>query len=49
VKHEDFVALAPSGQKTIVSQPDGDHQIVDVMVVTRLEVSARNGHKKSDK
>ena len=49
VKHEDFVALAPTGREMIVYQPDGDHQIVDVMMVTRLEVSARNGHKKSQK
>jgi hypothetical protein len=49
VKHEDFVALAPTGREMIVYQPDGDHQIVDVMMVTRLKVSARNGHKKSHK
>src|SRR6266511_251257 len=26
--------------------PDGDYQIVDVMLVTHLEVSARNGARK---
>ena len=43
VKHEDFVALEPAGREMIVYQPDNTHQIVDVMLVTRLEVQARNG------
>jgi len=47
VKHEDFVALAPTGREMIVYLADGDYQIVDVMLVTRLQVSSRNGEKKS--
>jgi hypothetical protein len=27
VKHEDFVALAPTGREAIVYQPDGDYQV----------------------
>ena len=46
VKHEDFVALAPTGRELIVYQPDGDYQIVDVVLVTRLQVLHRNGTKK---
>ncbi|MBU6400437.1 MAG: hypothetical protein KGS61_08980 [Verrucomicrobia bacterium] len=45
VKHQDFVALAPSGREFIVyrhDQPD-DYQVVDVMMVTRLEA---NGSRK---
>lgn len=49
VKHEDFVALAPTGREMIVYQPDGDYQVVDVMLVTRLQVSTRNGARKSAK
>ena len=49
VKHEDFVALAPTGREMIVYLPDGDYQIVDVMLVTRLEVSAKNGARKPRK
>jgi len=48
VKHEDFVALAPSGRELIVyrhDQPD-NYQVVDVMMVTRLEVTSRNGARK---
>lgn len=43
VQHEDFVALDPIGREMIVFLPDGSHQIVDMMSVTRLEVKARNG------
>jgi hypothetical protein len=43
VEHEDFVAVAPTGREMIVFLPDDSHQIVDVMLVTRLEVRARNG------
>jgi hypothetical protein len=47
VKHEDFVAFAPTGREMIVYLPNGNHQIVDVMLVTRLEVAAKNGARKS--
>jgi len=43
VAHEDFVALDPVGREVIVFLPDGSHQVVDVMLVTRLEIKARNG------
>jgi hypothetical protein len=51
VKHEDFVAMAPSGREMLVyrhDKPDG-YQLVDIMLVTQLEVPARNGAKKSRK
>jgi hypothetical protein len=40
VKHEDFVAVAPTGREMIVYQPDGSYNTVDIMLVTRLEVEA---------
>jgi hypothetical protein len=43
VEHEDFVAVAPSGRELIVFQRDDSHQVVDVMLVTRLKVKSRNG------
>jgi len=49
VVHPDFVALAPTGREMSVYQPNGDHQIIDVMLVTRLEPTVRNGQKKSQK
>ncbi len=42
-EHEDFVTLEPSGREMIVYQPDNTHHIVDVLLVTRLAVKARNG------
>ena len=43
VQHEDFVALEPAGREIIVYQRDNTHQILDVMLITRLEIKARNG------
>jgi hypothetical protein len=49
VQHEDFVALAPTGREMIVYQPDGSYNVVDTMLVTRLEVKAINGKRKPRK
>ena len=49
VKHEHFVALAPTGREMIVYQPDGDYQAVDVLLVTRLQVLTRNGGNRKYK
>ena len=43
VEHEDFVALAPTGREMIVFLPDNTHHIIDIPLVTRLEVKSRNG------
>ena len=49
VKHEDYVALAPSGREMLVYRHDrpDDYQVVDIMLVTRLEIATRNGSRKS--
>jgi hypothetical protein len=50
VEHEDFVALEPAGREIIVYLRDNSHHIVDVLLVTRLEVKARNGaHQRKKK
>jgi hypothetical protein len=49
VKHEDFVALEPAGRELIVYLPDSSHQIVEVMLITRLEVQAKNGSAQTRK
>ena len=49
VKHEDFVALDPAGREMLVYQPDSTYQIVDVMLITRLQVLPKNGSRKSSK
>jgi hypothetical protein len=47
VDHEDFVALEPAGRELIVYLPNSSHDIVDMLLVTRLEVKSRNGtHQK---
>lgn len=46
VKHVDFVFLAPTGREVIVYQPDGTWQILDVPLITRLEVSRKNGARR---
>ncbi|HEY2952075.1 MAG TPA: hypothetical protein VGK40_05810 [Verrucomicrobiae bacterium] len=48
VKHREFLASAPSGRTIIVYQPDDSFNIVDVMLVTDLEVKANgsSSHKK---
>ena len=49
VKHEDFVALAPTGREMIAYQPDGDYQVVDVLQVARVKVLTRNGGNRKFK
>lgn len=49
VAHEDFIALAPTGREMIVYQPDGTWQVVDVLLVTRLQILPANGSKKPRK
>lgn len=51
VKHEDYVALAPSGREMLVYRHDrpDDYQVVDVLLVTRLELTTRNGARKPRK
>ena len=47
VEHEDFAALEPAGRELIVYLQNSTHHIVDVMLITRLEVKARNGAKRT--
>lgn len=46
VAHEDFVAIDPTGREMLVYLPNGTHQIVEVMLVTRLEMKANGAAKK---
>jgi hypothetical protein len=38
VRHRDFILIAPSGRTAIVYQPDDSFNIIDVLLVTDLEV-----------
>jgi len=39
VRHREFMAAAPSGRTVIVYQPDDSFNIVDLLLVTDIEVS----------
>jgi hypothetical protein len=51
VKHEDFVALSPSGREMIVYRHDrpDDYEVVNLRLVTRLEITTRDGARKPRK
>ena len=42
VFHPEFMASAPAARTVVVYQPDGSFQIVDILLVTALEVR-KNG------
>jgi hypothetical protein len=39
VPHPEFVALSPSGRTAIVFQSDDDYSILDLLLMTELQVS----------
>jgi hypothetical protein len=41
VKHREFMATAPSGRTIVVYEPDDSFNIIDLLLVTSLEV--KNG------
>jgi hypothetical protein len=45
VHHRDFIMAAPSGRTLYVSQPDDTFNIIDLLLVTDLEIT--NGRKRS--
>ncbi len=46
VVHREFIMVSPSGRTAIVYQPDDSFNIVDLLLVTDLEVKPENGRKK---
>jgi len=40
VAHREFLASAPSGRTVVVFQPDDSFNIIDLLLVTDLEVKA---------
>jgi hypothetical protein len=47
VKHREFMAAAPSGRTIIVYEPDDSFNIIDLLLVTSLEVKNGKTSKKS--
>jgi hypothetical protein len=44
VQHPDFVAQSPSGRTVVVFQPDDSYSLLDLLLMTELEVPSSNGH-----
>jgi len=48
VLHREFIMSAPSGRTLVVYQPDDSFNIIDLLLVTDLEVKPNsNGSRKS--
>jgi hypothetical protein len=45
----EFVLPSPSGRTIVVFQPDDRMSILDLLLVTKLEVEAVNGHRTRPK
>lgn len=43
VVHPDFVAQSPSGRTVIVFQSDDNYSILDLLLMTELDVHSENG------
>lgn len=44
VPHPDFVAFAPSGRTVIVVHPNEAYSVLDLLLMSKLEVRSANGH-----
>jgi hypothetical protein len=44
VVHRDFVALSPSGRTAIIFVSDESYSILDLLLMSELDVHAANGH-----
>jgi hypothetical protein len=44
VAHRDFVAQSPSGRTAIVFQSDEGYSVLDLLLMSELEVHSTNGH-----
>jgi hypothetical protein len=48
VRHRDFVAMSPNGRTMLVYQPDNSYNVVDLLLVTDLEIGANGtGHRRT--
>ncbi|MEX0777804.1 MAG: hypothetical protein WD042_19045 [Phycisphaeraceae bacterium] len=48
VRHSEFMTVSPQGRTAVVFQPDGSMNIIDVMLVTDVEINTNGkpGGKK---
>ena len=48
VKHREFMAAAPSGRTIVVYAPDDSFNIIDLLLVTSLEVKNGKASKRTE-
>lgn len=46
VQHQEYAAISPSGRTVVVYQPDDTTNIVDLLLVTDLELPANGKRRK---
>ncbi len=46
VPHQDFISMHPTGRTVIVYGQNEDLEILDVMLVTSLQLPAKTGRRK---
>jgi hypothetical protein len=44
VPHPDFVAYPPTGRPVIVVHPDESYSVLDLLLMSELQVHTANGH-----
>ena len=44
VQHPDFVAQSPSGRTVIIFQPDEAYSVLDLLLVSELQISSSDGN-----
>ena len=49
VQHHEFIMTVPSGRTLAVAQPDDTVNIIDLLLVTDLEIKPANGSSKRRK
>jgi hypothetical protein len=46
VSHRDFVSRSPSGRTVIVHHNNENYSVLDLLLMTEVEVNSANGHSK---
>jgi hypothetical protein len=49
VQSREFVSISPNGMTAVLWQPDGSMNMVDVLLITKLEVAPFNGQRPRNK
>jgi hypothetical protein len=47
IPHPDFLSMSPSGRTAVIFHPDGSASIVDLLLMTELELSPPSASRAS--